>query len=1105
MHDAQNAYLFSVLDQKVLTTRGRVILRKHATTLDAQAALCELVDAYSSGTSAAISIDKLRKSIISFTLDDKWNKPITKFLGVWTNKIMDLERLTGHNISDDDKRTWITASLRPHKEMYTAVTQARTFEFYNGDGMKFDSFYAILESTAMNIDDLWKAKHSNRSRQANQNNQNRQGNKNNNRNHSSSGNQRNNSSTQSNNNVTLDPNKNYSKDEYSRLTPAQKKELYQKRKDAGIKRHTSNRQANSGNTTNNTNTTSQQQNTTSMVPLQVNVSDTQSVSASTIASAPPRGSALRSMLSNAAAHKPSTATQASNDTKSVTVYAHDGKIYQEMPNIQLQTNKTNIQYHIEKYEHIDAHIGALTDGGANGGLGGTDCLVLEEGLAKADVTGIANNTVEDLPICTVASKIETSSGYIIGIFHQYAYLGKGKSVHSCCQLRAFGLDVNDVPRGQKGGTQLITTPEGYKIPLSVRNGLCYLDQSKPSPDDLDTYPHVFFTSDTTWDPSVYDNEFTASDLEDDCAVPSYLHRVDEYGRVNHEFAHIDIELYDHALAYDTLDPVSHPAKKDLMLPPAGGFVLPKHPDYASLRPNLGWISADRVKATLQNTTQHYKADSRLPLRKHFKSRFPAANVHRIHEEVSTDTFFSDVPAHDDGIPGHGGCTMLQLFSTSKSNHLKGYPLKSEAHIPKALEDYIRDLGAPTCLRSDNAKAACSTAVEDILRLYNISHHTSEPHHQQQNPVERHVQEIKKMTNSFMDRHNTPSAFWLLCTLFCIGLHNHLALPSLGNKTPEGMFTHTTADISKYIQFHWWEPVYFRQWEHGFPSDSPEKVGLWCGPSDDCGDILTYQILDVDTLQVVHRSAIRSAKDSANPNLRALLRAVDGEISAGEPTDANPVNDPFPHVVTVDDIADFTGLSTPRKLPRISPHELLGMTYLKEKENGEKVRARVVKKINDDDAANHHNIKFLLELGDGETEEIISYVELSDIIEQQIENDMNNPDHVWFFKQILDHQGPLKPKDPGYNGSTYNLKVLWDDGSETWEPLSIIAKDDPVTCAVYGKQNGLLSKPGWKRLKLLPHVTRNSKDQLMHLRRRQEKDPCSNMVFKYHAMPTKLMN
>ena len=65
------------------------------------------------------------------------------------------------------------------------------------------------------------------------------------------------------------------------------------------------------------------------------------------------------------------------------------------------------------------------------------------------------------------------------------------------------------------------------------------------------------------------------------------------------------------MTYDTLDhaPDDQPKKdlpnKDSVFVPGGGFVLPKHPDYASLRPNLGWISADRVKATLQNTTQYY--------------------------------------------------------------------------------------------------------------------------------------------------------------------------------------------------------------------------------------------------------------------------------------------------------------------------------------------------------------------------------------------------------------------------------------------------------------------------------------------------------------------
>ena len=35
---------------------------------------------------------------------------------------------------------------------------------------------------------------------------------------------------------------------------------------------------------------------------------------------------------------------------------------------------------------------------------------------------------------------------------------------------------------------------------------------------------------------------------------------------------------------------------------------------------------------------------------------------------------------------------------------------------------------------------------------------------------------------------------------------------------------------------------------------------------------------------------------------------------------------------------------------------------------------------------------------------------------------------------------------------------------TFEPLDLMAKEDPVTCAIYAKDNGLLNKPGWKRFK-----------------------------------------
>jgi hypothetical protein len=63
------------------------------------------------------------------------------------------------------------------------------------------------------------------------------------------------------------------------------------------------------------------------------------------------------------------------------------------------------------------------------------------------------------------------------------------------------------------------------------------------------------------------------------------------------------------------------------------------PKYDKLRPNFLWVSADRIKKTLAATTQFARSIGRIPFRKHFKTRWPAANVNRLNDDVATDTFF----------------------------------------------------------------------------------------------------------------------------------------------------------------------------------------------------------------------------------------------------------------------------------------------------------------------------------------------------------------------------------------------------------------------------------------------------------------------------------
>jgi hypothetical protein len=40
-------------------------------------------------------------------------------------------------------------------------------------------------------------------------------------------------------------------------------------------------------------------------------------------------------------------------------------------------------------------------------------------------------------------------------------------------------------------------------------------------------------------------------------------------------------------------------------------------------------------------------------------------------------------------------------------------------------------------------------------------------------------------------------------------------------------------------------------------------------------------------------------------------------------------------------------------------------------------------------------------------------------------------------------------------------VKWESGETTYEPLDLIASDDPVTCAEYSKETDLLGTTGRK--------------------------------------------
>ena len=262
-----------------------------------------------------------------------------------------------------------------------------------------------------------------------------------------------------------------------------------------------------------------------------------------------------------------------------------------------------------------------------------------------------------------------------------------------------------------------------------------------------TIPHVHLTSDMMWDPTKYDS--AASEADDsvqayhnksDNATADYdcdrfMADLEKYVEHNYGDVMTDIEalmhdeFYEHGEDFDGhensgfSEPIAVPnvlAAVAVMCRKVEAKLTHVEHKYGKtleeLRPHFAWASTERIKATIDASTQLYRATQwAKKIKRHFRSRFPGANVERIHETVCTDTAFMEVKGAADGITGHGGAIGFQLYVGHDTRHMTVYPVQTDGEFPKTLEDYIRMHGAPAKLYSDNAKAELSNKTKAILR------------------------------------------------------------------------------------------------------------------------------------------------------------------------------------------------------------------------------------------------------------------------------------------------------------------------------------------------------------------------------------------------------
>ena len=704
------------------------------------------------------------------------------------------------------------------------------------------------------------------------------------------------------------------------------------------------------------------------------------------------------------------------------------------------------------FQHANHTNQQMVDHGANEGLAGPDMRGIHRTYRNIKIQDIDNHEVGDLDVVTAATLLNTPQGKVTGIFNEYAYLWKGSSIHSSGQLEWLQTHVHETSV-KVGGTQLINTLDGYSVPLLTKDGLAYATSLGRSTDqDMDTYPHVLITSPDEWDHSQVPDQPFGDPMFD---------------------AHGDFNQPIIANLNNLLD--APPGDCESYTEISSVFTAnlhqssPQEPDWNTQRPFLAWTSPSSIKNTFNVTTRHGTAPNTQDyIKNHFKPRNPVFSIPRCSEAVATDTIFSDTTAVDDG------STMAQFFCGHDTLVCDAYGIKSTKQFINTLSDNIRKWGTMDTLTSDGGKYEIPKGVTNLLHFLFTQDYQSESYHQDQNKTENCFGPAKRYTNTVMNTSGYLACCWLLCLQYiCVVLH-HLASPTLQGICPVQALQGTTPDISFMLHTSFYEPVYYRiefsEPDFHLPSSSNEKKGYWVGFAANQGDSLTWRTLTEDTQKIIICSGIQNALSTTT---NQCLGSPSGEgttlpFSIPYPQQSqnslplDPFDESTPNFEQFVNSQSGEDEDNPIHMANIDIPNLLGRSFLLPPEdNGEHHMANIIEI--DDHGPPLEDIKFKLQINKDQAEEIMSYNQLMDYIQKGTDAE-EDPDSLFKFRDIVAHQGPLESIDPDQKRSKYNVMVEWESGEVTYEPLTLISKDDPITCAVYAKKNDLHDTTGWKHLK-----------------------------------------
>ena len=438
-----------------------------------------------------------------------------------------------------------------------------------------------------------------------------------------------------------------------------------------------------------------------------------------------------------------------------------------------------------------------------------------------------------------------------------------------------------------------------------------------------------------------------------------------------------------------------------------------------------------------------------------------------------------------------------ILPSIKQMFCEAYPIKRKANCDLALKKFILDYGAPEVVISDGSREQTgkNSQFQAILRKNKVRSVITMPHRPNQNPAETVIRELRKKWYRAIFKTNCPRALWNYGLPHFAKIMQLTATNAggLDGITPLGALTGETPDISQYLDFGFYDWVWYKE---NAGLDVP-RLGRFLGIANSSSNLLTFSILPESGIPIQAGTVQRVTEpekgtDATKERMKSYSDKIAGKFKEKRLlVDSSTGSDLEEWSDLLEDDRDsadefnrlFDNTDVPEADDNFDPDtydDYINKEISVDQGDVHPVRATVTKRLKDNrgnpiGTAHPNPIMdsrmYEVEFADGHKQAMAA-----NIIAENMYASVDEQGHRHLLlDMIVGHRrsGDAVSKENAFartsGGSkrrretTKGWQILcqWKDGSTTWNKLKDVKDSYPVELAEYAIQEGIEDEPAFK--------------------------------------------